>query len=158
MDIRAKIADLFDKNILNDQLFVVDLEISEGKKMQVTLIIDGDSGITAQDCADVSRGLSEIIETENVFKDAYTWDVSSPGTDRPLKMFRQYPKHIGRELEVTLKDGKVCTGQLTAINEEEMVLNPKLNKKNKANKEVNDTETMTISFLHVDKAQVLISF
>ena len=44
-------------------------------------------------------------------------NVSSPGLDRPLKLPRQYRKHIGKEMDVVLQSGEKATGILVNVGE-----------------------------------------
>ncbi|MHB8907003.1 MAG: ribosome maturation factor RimP, partial [Melioribacteraceae bacterium] len=56
----------------------------------IEVFIDGEKGITAVDCANVSRDLTEAIDSENLVESNYRLDVSSPGAERPLKFLIQY--------------------------------------------------------------------
>ena len=48
--------------------------------------------------------------------------VSSPGADAPLKLPRQYAKHVGRELKVTLDEGEPLVGTLSRSDDQGIVL------------------------------------
>ena len=63
--------------------------------------------------ADVSRRLGFLLETEDVFKSKYRLDVSSPGLDRPLTDPRQFRRHVGRDVKLTLASGETVEGTLT---------------------------------------------
>ncbi|HLF13953.1 MAG TPA: ribosome maturation factor RimP, partial [Bacteroidota bacterium] len=57
--------------------------------------------------------------------ETYTLTVSSPGLDRPLKFPRQYPKHVGRGISVTLLSGASTTrllGVLVAAGERSILV------------------------------------
>src|SRR3546814_5053938 len=43
-----------------------------------------DGGVTVDDCADVSRAVSAVLDVEDPIAGAYRLEVSSPGLDRPL--------------------------------------------------------------------------
>ncbi len=66
----------------------------------VEVFIDGDEGVTIDQCARASRELGFLLETDDVVRGRYRLNVSSPGADRPLASPRQYPKNIGRPLKV----------------------------------------------------------
>ena len=55
-----------------------------GRFMTVRLFIDKEGGVTVDDCADVSRQVSAILDVEDPIADKYNLEVSSPGLDRPL--------------------------------------------------------------------------
>ncbi|MEM9930098.1 MAG: ribosome maturation factor, partial [Bacteroidota bacterium] len=87
----------------------------------------------------------------------YTLNVSSPGVDRPLKFLRQYRKNIGRNLDVTTLEGDKHTGKLTTVNEDHLILEAKVRRKEGKRKKTVIEET-PISFDNIKKAIVKISF
>jgi ribosome maturation factor RimP len=64
----------------------------------VEILIDTDQGISTNLCAEISREISRLLDAADVFRGRYHLVVSSPGLDRPLKMPRQYPKNVGKNL------------------------------------------------------------
>jgi ribosome maturation factor RimP len=91
--------------------FLVDCKIN-GNKIEVFL--DSDNGISFGTCHRVSRFLEAEFDTSKVFGESYTLDVSSPGVGSPLKMLRQYPKNVGRTIEVKTAE-KTSRGTLTKV-------------------------------------------
>jgi len=80
---------------------LVDLEYTrQGRAMVLRLFIDKEGGITLDDCAVVSRELSEVLDVEDIIPDHYTLEVSSPGLDRPLKKVADYEKYKGRLVKI----------------------------------------------------------
>lgn len=55
-----------------------------GRYLTVRLYIDKEGGVTVEDCADVSRQVSAILDVEDPIADKYNLEVSSPGLDRAL--------------------------------------------------------------------------
>lgn len=122
MDLVEEIRRLAAQNLSPDK-FVVEVLIS-GKKIpkRVMVILDGDHGITIDDCADLSRFLSkEFDEREYFGNDNYLLEVSTPGLDHPLKSKRQYVKNIGRKLKVV---GNELTreGKLKEVTDDRIIL------------------------------------
>ena len=79
----------------------IELIIRGGQRQQVfELFIDNELGVTAVDCAEVSRSINEFFELDDQGIENYRLDVSSPGVERSLKYFLQYKKHIGRSFQV----------------------------------------------------------
>lgn len=113
----------------------------------IEVFIDGEKGITALDCANVSRVLNEIIELENLVGSNYRLDVSSPGIERPLKFLIQYNKHINRKFEVKYIDGveKSLTAKLIRIEGDDLFFAVK-------------NDEYKIKFGEITEAKVLISF
>ena len=60
----------------------------------------GDGGVTADDCAAISRALSAIFETTDPVPGQYTLEVSSPGIDRPLVRLEDFDRFAGFEAKV----------------------------------------------------------
>ncbi|URL02793.1 ribosome maturation factor RimP [Avibacterium sp. 20-126] len=74
-----------------------------GRFLTVRLYIDKEGGVTVDDCADVSRQVSAILDVEDPIADKYNLEVSSPGLDRPLFTLAQYARFIDQEIIVHLR-------------------------------------------------------
>ncbi|MEZ4987393.1 MAG: ribosome maturation factor [Saprospiraceae bacterium] len=135
--------------------FWLDVSIDKGKKLEI--IIDADTGVTFEKCRQISRYLEGFIDEAGWLGEDYTIEVSSPGADRPLERPRQYPKHIGRRLEVQTQAGETIEGQLTAATDDHIVLLYEEQRK-EGNKKVKENIAKTIPFTEIAKAQVIISF
>lgn len=109
MDLKHKIERYAEPYLNQIGAFVIDVQIvPEGKKSMIQLFIDTDTGITIEQCAEVSRQVAKTLELDNVIHDSYVLQVSSPGLKKPLKLLRQYKKNLGRLFKVRfLKDGIV---------------------------------------------------
>lgn len=80
---------------------LVELEYKRyGRTMVLRLFIDKPGGITLDDCADVSRELSQVLDVEDFIREHYTLEVSSPGLDRPLKKEDDYRRYMGRIVKI----------------------------------------------------------
>jgi ribosome maturation factor RimP len=141
--IRSLLEDLFTEGPLSD-CFVIDVT-QKGTK-SVTVFIDSDSGVTFDKCTQVSRYLEKRMDEENLFGGDYVLDVSSPGAERPLMLWRQYPRHRGRTLLVTLKDGSELEGVLAEVGLETVTL------------QMEKGESMVIPFSDIEKSLVQIRF
>jgi ribosome maturation factor RimP len=133
--------------------FLIDIVASsrQGPK-KISVIVDGDEGISIDDCAELSRQLSKALDDLGLIEDNYLLEVSTPGVDHPLKLKRQYNKNIGRRLKVKLHD-KIVEGKLTEVDEEKITLTQETGAGKKK-----ETQTMVIPFSSIDKAFVLVSF
>jgi len=65
--------------------------------------IDHADGISVDDCATVSRQLSAVLDVEEPIVDAYTLEVSSPGTDRPIFKISDYQRFIGQDIRLRMQ-------------------------------------------------------
>ena len=57
--------------------------------------IDGENGITLDDCQRVSHQLGGVLDVEDLIAERYTLEISSPGLDRPLFEPRHFIRHAG---------------------------------------------------------------
>jgi ribosome maturation factor RimP len=63
-----------------------------------------EDSVSVDDCAQVSRDLSAILDVEDVIPGAYTLEVSSPGLDRPLRSAQDYARFTGRRVKIVLRE------------------------------------------------------
>lgn len=153
-----KIIDLLEEKFTEPEFancFWLDVKLHANKKLEV--IIDCDTGVTFTTCRQVSRYLESYIDEEQWLGEKYTLEVSSPGTDRPLQLPRQYHKHVGRKLEVKTKEGETYEGRLTEVTSDAITLQYKVRRKEGKRKVTEEVET-TITFAAIEKAKVKISF
>ncbi|HKJ14379.1 MAG: ribosome maturation factor RimP [Desulfobulbaceae bacterium] len=64
------------------------------------LIIDKQEGISLEDCAAVSREISQLLDIEDFVDQAYNLEVSSPGLNRPLKSMADFERFTGRMAKI----------------------------------------------------------
>ena len=72
----------------------------EGKEYYLSAFIDKPGGVNVEDCEAVSSRMNEILDREDYIKEPYTFVVSSPGLDRPLKRERDFMNSVGRDVEL----------------------------------------------------------
>src|SRR5712675_2493030 len=61
-----------------------------------------DASMTVDDCADISRSVSALLDVADPIAGAYTLEVSSPGIDRPLVRPEDYERFTGFEARIEL--------------------------------------------------------
>ena len=75
--------------------------------------------LTLEDCARLSRRLSELLDEVDPIDEAYRLEVSSPGIDRPLTRLQDFEDWKGHEAKISLRepqDGrKQFTGDLIGV-------------------------------------------
>jgi ribosome maturation factor RimP len=103
--------------------------------LQIMAEPQGDSReMTVQDCAQVSRHVSAILDVEDPIAGAYNLEVSSPGIDRPLLDAADFARYTGDEASVEMEwpvEGrKRFKGEIVAVEGNEVRL--KLDEKNEA--------------------------
>ncbi|GAB4130377.1 MAG: ribosome maturation factor RimP [Raineya sp.] len=153
MELEQKIVELVE-SILEKEYFLVDVQIKQLKeKKKVMVFLDGDKGINIDTCAKVNRTLGDYIEQFDWIDSPYTLEVSSPGVDNPLKLPRQYPQHIGRNLQIKDKNKNIYEGTLMEVGEKNILIEQKQGKGKKVVR-----TPIHINFENIETAKVLISF
>lgn len=89
------------------------------KPAVLRIYIDKTSGITVDDCAEVSRQLSAMLDVDDPIGAGYVLEVSSPGLDRPLLKPAHWQQCVGDKIRVTMltpQNGKTkFTGILSGL-------------------------------------------
>ena len=82
---------------------------SRGQTLQIMADRIDEAGMTVDDCAEISRVVSALLDVDDPIDSAYTLEVSSPGIDRPLVRERDYERWAGFEAKIeltALRDGR----------------------------------------------------
>ena len=138
----------------NPTLFLINLDIQGANEIKVT--IDGDKGVTVQDCIAVSRKVEHNLDRE---EEDFSLEVMSVGATTPLELPRQYKKNIGRTLEVKTTQGETIEGRLETSTEEGVTLAWKAREPKPVGKgKVTVQKTATLPFEDIVKAKVVIKF
>ncbi len=108
-------------------LSVYDVEyVKEGSEWYLRAYIDKPEGITIQDCEQVSRAMSAVLDEKDYISDAYIFEVSSPGLGRTLKKDKHFAASIGQEVEVKtykpIDQQKEFVGVLERFDTEDIVI------------------------------------
>ncbi len=135
-------------------LFLIDLKVSAGN--DITVILDGDQGVSIQDCLDASRSIENNLDRE---EEDFSLQVMSSGVSEPLALPRQYRKNNGRTLEITLNSDEKLEGELKEADEEKITITRKYRKPKEVGKgKVDVVEDVKIPYTDIKKAIVVIKF
>lgn len=63
-----------------------------------------ESGVSVDDCAEISRLIGLSLEVEDIFADAWILEVSSPGLERTFYEISQLRPYLGHPLDITLEN------------------------------------------------------
>ncbi len=153
MEIAEEIRRIAEKKLIGPSQFIVDVVVSSRKVPQkVLIIVDGDKGISIDDCARISREVSKTLDDSPVLDAHYMLEVSTPGLDQPLTLKRQYKKNINRKLRVSYQD-RIVEGRLLNVTEDAITVEQETGVgKKKA------VALIEIQFSEIDKSFVLVSF
>lgn len=106
---------------------VVQIETAGTKRdMVVRVFIDKEGGVTLEDCSNVSRGIEEVLDVEDIIPSRYVLEVSSPGIERELYSLADFVRFIGQLAKVKLKaeigGQKTFVGLITSIDGETITI------------------------------------
>ena len=155
MEFRKKIEELLN-NFLEERkdLFLIDLKISAGD--DITVILDGDNGVSLQDCLDASRAIEFNMDRED---HDFSLQVMSAGLSEPLSSERQFRKNIGRDLDILMNDSTKIEGELAKVDDEKITLILRYRKPKEVGKgKVDVEEEKEIPYSEIKKALVAIKF
>ena len=152
---RGKVTKLLEKALEeNPSLFLIDLSISEGNKIRV--ILDGDAGVTVENCMAISRAIEHNLDRE---EEDFSLEVMSAGVSEPLKITRQYKKNIGRNLKIKTNENIVIEGQLTSVDDESIIVNWKTREPKPIGKgKVTVQKEASLLYTEIVEAKVMIKF
>lgn len=155
MDFKTEVNRLINEFLLTrPDLFLVDLKISAAS--DVTLILDGDNGVTLQDCLDASRAIEFNMDRE---VHDFSLQVMSAGLSEPLEFPRQFKKNIGRHVDVLLNNDSKIEGELINADDEKIVIRLEYRRPKVIGKGKEDVvEDKEILYSDIKKALVVIKF
>ncbi len=97
----------------------------EGGGRALTILMDREGGVTADDCSEMSRRLSMLLDTLDPIPKSYTLIVSSPGLDRPLTRDADFTRFAGQRAAIRRSVGgarRTDQGVLRGLEGEEVLL------------------------------------
>ncbi len=160
MEIEDRIRVLAEESLPGNEFFIVEIKVT-GKSTQqkVLVIIDGDNGISIDDCAELSRKLGDALDESDLLPEAFHLEVSSPGADELIKNPRQYLKNTGRRFEILSEDDEVIIGTLESVKEDSIIIIPELKKKKASGKDKKEEIVkVELPYNKIKKSNVIISF
>ncbi|MEX5504745.1 ribosome maturation factor RimP [Pseudomonas putida] len=123
--------------------------VSQGKHSVLRVYINKEGGILVDDCAEVSRQVSSVLDVEDPISSEYTLEVSSPGMERPLFTLEQFASHAGEQVKIKLRSPfegrRNFQGLLRGVEEQDVVV------------QVDDQEFL-LPIDSIDKANIIPSF
>lgn len=101
MDVVEKITTMIEPSLAAMGYDIVQLKLMDGKRKTLSLMAERKDGVVMSfdDCADISRTVSALMDVEDPISSAYNLEVCSPGLDRPLIKFSDYEQHVNYEIK-----------------------------------------------------------
>jgi len=150
----SKLRQLLDEKAAGTPHFVVDLAINSGNIIMLEL--DGDNGLTIEDIMSFSRYVEHDVLDRD--EEDFELQVTSPGLDRPFKVWRQYKKNVGRNVKVKTDEGKL-EGLLKTVEEDHIVVETRVKERVEGRKKKEWVITEhRLTFEQIQETKVVISF
>ena len=135
-------------------LFLIDLMIYDDNRIKV--IIDGDKGVTVDDCVFISRAIESELDRDEL---DFSLEVTSAGATSPLIHARQYIKNIGRSVEVRTTDNTKYVANLVRADNDSITLNWKAREPKPIGKgKITVEKEAVLNYSDIEQAKVKIKF
>jgi ribosome maturation factor RimP len=128
MDAAERLQNIITPTIEDLGFELVRVQLTGAQRPVLQVMADRADGapMTVDDCADISRALSALLDVEDPIAGAYTLEVSSPGIDRPLTRLKDFERFAGNEARVEtrlpVEGRKRFRGMLRGVQDGKVVL------------------------------------
>ncbi len=87
------------------EMVAVRVQIIDNHTPTLQIMIDRKDGepISIENCANASRSISAVLDADDILKEAYTLEVSSPGIDRPLVHPHDFERFVGFDVKIEMR-------------------------------------------------------
>ncbi|MBT8299609.1 MAG: ribosome assembly cofactor RimP [Maribacter sp.] len=152
--LKDKVRTLLNEALDQDKsLFLIDF--SMGADNGIKVVLDGDKGVSVQDCMKVSRAIEHNLDRE---EEDFSLTVTSAGAASPMVIPRQYKKNVGRKVKVQTSED-VYEANLIDANENGIVLEWKAREPKPIGKGKRTVQKKKeITFSDIKEAKVILKF
>lgn len=152
---RSKVKTLLDDCLKErEDLFLIDFDVLSDNTIKI--IIDGDQGISVDDCMLVSRAIEHNLDRE---EEDFSLEVASAGATTPMSHKRQYKKNIGRTVDVKATNNQKFEAILTNANDDSITLEWKAREPKEVGKgKVTVQKKLELAYNDIIEAKVKIKF
>ena len=149
-DIIYSVKELLEPILAEKGLELYDLEFKgRGGKGVLRVYIDSSEGVTIDDCANVSRELSVMLDVHDLIPDSYTLEVSSPGLTRALRKPMDFIRFIGKKVKIKTE---------TEIENRNMFIGKLLDYKDDSATVETESGTYVIPLARIERANLELDF
>ncbi|WP_241448722.1 ribosome assembly cofactor RimP [Aquimarina pacifica] len=154
MSLRDQVQELLEEALKeNPSLFLIESKIQPSNIIEV--IIDGDNGVTVEDCISISRAIEHNLDRE---EEDFSLQVMSAGVSEGLHHIRQYKKNVGRKLKVKT-DTDTIEGELISATDDAIVITWKAREPKPVGKgKITVTKEVNIAYKDIVEAKVMVTF
>ena len=93
-------------NEMGYEIFRIKVYKNSNKKTSLQIMIENKNGnpITLTDCSKASKRISVLLDVEELIKNSYNLEISSPGINKPLNTLSDFLNYVGKNISIKLKD------------------------------------------------------
>lgn len=148
------IAQICQEHLGDGKVYVTGIRVSADNKISV--FIDGDEGVSIQDCVSLSRAIESTLNRD---QEDFSLDVSSHGATSPLLFLRQYKRHQGRDVQILKTDLTKLEGTMVAVNETGLELQSSSRENKSLGKgKVTVTRTFNVPFTEIKETKLKLKY
>lgn len=124
MELERRIAELIEPSLegMGYELVRVLMQGRQKPVLQIMAERKDGAAMTVEDCADISRQISALLDVEDPIEGEYSLEVSSPGIDRPLTRPKDFEAFAGFEVKLEthepIEGRKRFRGKLLGLDEQ----------------------------------------
>lgn len=153
MGLLDKVKELLEPTLEKEGYELADVSLSRNKEgLTLHLVVDRDAPISLDDIVRLSDIINPLLDKEDPIKEAYMLDVSSAGSEKPLRL-EKLAKYVGEFVNVHLinpyEGMNFLEGDLKEVTEEEIKLEIRIKGRKK---------TLSLARQNIDKARLAIKF
>ena len=102
----ARVVEIAERVGQSEGIEIVEVRLLGGGNQRVLrIVIDKPDGVTHADCEFITQQVGTILDVEDVIPGgSYTFEVSSPGVERPLVKPSDYQRFVGKKARVRLRE------------------------------------------------------
>jgi ribosome maturation factor RimP len=102
MDLQSRLEALIAPSLEGMGYELVRVQLQGKQRLTLQIMADRKDGVamSVDDCADISRSVSALLDVEDPIQGAYALEVSSPGIDRPLTRAKDFERWAGFEAKL----------------------------------------------------------
>jgi ribosome maturation factor RimP len=154
MILKDTINQVVENFIAGTEYYLVDIKVTPDN--QISVEIDSFEGVNIEFCAELNRYICSQFDRD---VEDFELEVSSAGLTESFKVLKQYEKNIGNEVQTLTKAGKIFSGILTEVSENEFVMQVERSEKSEGSKrKVTIKEYLTFNYEDIKNTKYIIRF
>ncbi|ASN40037.1 MULTISPECIES: ribosome maturation factor RimP [Paeniglutamicibacter] len=154
-----RLTKLLEPTVASHQLVLEEVQVRKAGDQRIVHVvidlIDGTDGIVLDQIAEVSRSISEALDTDPFDTSApYELEVSSPGTSRPLTLPRHWHRNVGRLVKVNVIGEDNLLGRLIEVTDSGITIIPDIPVKKGMKPKVGEPRTLAFEVIRRGNVEV----